>query len=117
MLVLPSDARETWGLVANEALAAGVPIVVSDAAGCARDLAIGGAGRQYRVGQVGELAAAMRSMATALDGHPREVADAVAARSAAFGCDAAVAGTLRAVEIVAAAGAADVRGHLAAPKL
>ncbi len=117
MLVLPSDARETWGLVANEALAAGVPIVVSDAAGCARDLAIGGAGRQYRVGQVSELAAAMRSMATALDGHPREVADAVAARSAAFGCDAAVAGTLRAVEIVAAAGAADVRGHLAAPKL
>ena len=55
MLVLPSDARETWGLVANEALAAGVPIVVSDAAGCARDLAIGGAGRQYRVGQVGDL--------------------------------------------------------------
>ena len=70
MLVLPSDARETWGLVANEALAAGVPIVVSDAAGCARDLAIGEAGRQYRMGQVSQLAAAMTSMAAALDGQP-----------------------------------------------
>jgi glycosyltransferase involved in cell wall biosynthesis len=101
MLVLPSDARETWGLVANEALASGVPVVVSDAAGCARDLAIGDAGRRYRVGQVSELAVAMASMATALDDRPDVVADAVAERSAAFGCDAAVAGTLRAVEIVA----------------
>lgn len=103
MLVLPSDARETWGLVANEALASGVPVVVSDAAGCARDLAVGDAGRRYRMGQVSELAVAMTSMATALDDRPRAVADAVAERSAAFGCDAAVAGTLRAVEIVARA--------------
>jgi glycosyltransferase involved in cell wall biosynthesis len=38
-LVLPSDSGETWGLVVNEALAAGLPCVVSDACGCARDLA------------------------------------------------------------------------------
>ena len=37
-LVLPSDARETWGLVVNEALAAGLPCVVSDAVGCGPDL-------------------------------------------------------------------------------
>lgn len=37
-LVLPSDARETWGLVVNEALASGLPCVVSDACGCAEDL-------------------------------------------------------------------------------
>ena len=30
-LALPSDSAETWGLVVNEALAAGVPCVVSDA--------------------------------------------------------------------------------------
>lgn len=37
-LVLPSDYGETWGLVVNEALASGLPCVVSDACGCAEDL-------------------------------------------------------------------------------
>src|SRR5262249_21925258 len=37
-LVLPSDTRETWGLVVNEALASGLPCIVSDACGCAEDL-------------------------------------------------------------------------------
>jgi glycosyltransferase involved in cell wall biosynthesis len=38
-LVLPSDHRETWGLVVNEALASDLPCLVSDACGCAEDLA------------------------------------------------------------------------------
>ena len=33
-LVLPSDGEETWGLVVNEAMACGIPAIVSDAAGC-----------------------------------------------------------------------------------
>jgi glycosyltransferase involved in cell wall biosynthesis len=37
-LVLPSDHGETWGLVANEALASGLACLVSDACGCAEDL-------------------------------------------------------------------------------
>src|SRR5206468_11090595 len=37
-LVLPSDWGETWGLVVNEAMATGVPCVVSDRVGCAPDL-------------------------------------------------------------------------------
>ncbi|MBI3199820.1 MAG: glycosyltransferase family 4 protein, partial [Rhodospirillales bacterium] len=37
-VVLPSDGRETWGLVVNEAMACGVPAVVSDAVGCGPDL-------------------------------------------------------------------------------
>jgi len=37
-LVLPSDSRETWGLVVNEALASGIPAIVSDLCGCAEDL-------------------------------------------------------------------------------
>lgn len=37
-LVLPSDHGETWGLVVNEAMATGLPCVVSNACGCAEDL-------------------------------------------------------------------------------
>ena len=37
-LVLPSDAGETWGLVVNEAMASGLPAIVSDQVGCAADL-------------------------------------------------------------------------------
>lgn len=37
-LVLPSDHGETWGLVVNEAMACGLPAIVSDQAGCSRDL-------------------------------------------------------------------------------
>ena len=39
-LVLPSDYGETWGLVVNEALASGLPCLVSQACGCAEDLSI-----------------------------------------------------------------------------
>ncbi len=37
-LVLPSDYQETWGLVVNEAMASGLPCLVSDACGCGEDL-------------------------------------------------------------------------------
>lgn len=37
-LVLPSDYGETWGLVVNEAMACGIPAIVSDRVGCGPDL-------------------------------------------------------------------------------
>ena len=42
VLVLPSDAGETWGLVVNEAMASGRPAVVSRAVGCCSDLVVAG---------------------------------------------------------------------------
>jgi glycosyltransferase involved in cell wall biosynthesis len=39
VVVLPSEAWETWGLVVNEATAAGVPTVVSNQCGCSEDFA------------------------------------------------------------------------------
>lgn len=62
-LVLPSDERETWGLVANEALACGRPIIVSDACGCSEDLAGDNlVGRNYKMGDVRALSAAIGSL-------------------------------------------------------
>lgn len=42
VLVLPSDAGETWGLVVNEAMASGRPAIVSRKAGCCVDLIVEG---------------------------------------------------------------------------
>lgn len=65
ILVLPSQGEETWGLVANEALACGLPIVVSDACGCAPDLAADAcAGRVFTMGDVVELANAIAELLT-----------------------------------------------------
>ncbi len=41
-LVLPSDYGETWGLVVNEAMACGLPAIVSDRVGCHADLILPG---------------------------------------------------------------------------
>jgi glycosyltransferase involved in cell wall biosynthesis len=58
-LAVPSQS-ETWGLAVNEAMAAGLPSVVSDAVGCAPDLiATGSTGETFPVGNVEALAAAI----------------------------------------------------------
>ncbi len=58
-LVLPS-ASESWGLVVNEAMATGLPAVLSDGVGCAPDLIEPGlTGESYPVGEVKALAAAL----------------------------------------------------------
>jgi len=88
LLVLPSTQRETWGLVTNEALACGTPVIVSEAVGCAPDLAADGiAGRSFPLGDV---AALRRTIVEALNDPPE--AAAVAAKSDAYGLGAAVDG-------------------------
>jgi glycosyltransferase involved in cell wall biosynthesis len=56
-LVLTSDGSETWGLVVNEAMASGLPAVVSDEVGSAPDLVHQGqTGEVFRCGDVDQLA-------------------------------------------------------------
>lgn len=96
VLVLPSDGRETWGLVANEALACGRPIVVSHAVGAAPDLAAdGSAGRVYPMGDVAALARALEDVL--LDPPPRE---AIAARSERYTIARAIEGIIQATTFV-----------------
>lgn len=47
VFVLPSAYGETWGLVVNEALACGIPVIVSDRVGCAADLVDSSYGRIF----------------------------------------------------------------------
>ncbi len=95
-LVFPSCQGETWGLVVNEALQFGLALLVSDHAGCARDLVEGTwppppGSTVFPSGDAAALAAAIRDLFTtgtsprlgwrrpsdALP-HPRDLADAVA---------------------------------------
>lgn len=70
IVVLPSD-DDPWGLVINEAMAAGLPVIVSDACGCAEDLAIPDVnGYVFRSGSAQELAECLRR---ALTGDLREM--------------------------------------------
>jgi glycosyltransferase involved in cell wall biosynthesis len=58
-LVMPSEG-ETWGLVVNEAMATGLPCVVSDRVGCAPDLVIPGqTGDVFAFGDAAALEAAV----------------------------------------------------------
>ena len=96
VLVLPSDGGETWGLVANEALACGRPIVLSQDVGSAPDLAAdGSAGRVFRTGDPDALADALMSVVA----QPPSQA-AIAERSGAYSLAAAVDGIEDALERV-----------------
>lgn len=63
-LVLPSDHGETWGLVVNEAMACGLPAIVSDQVGCADDLVQEGeTGLVFPCRDVAALSVALGAMA------------------------------------------------------
>jgi glycosyltransferase involved in cell wall biosynthesis len=55
-LVLPSDYDETWGLVVNEAMASGLPCIISDRCGCAPDLGNAGGNAVFSFGNIHDLA-------------------------------------------------------------
>jgi len=66
-LVLPTYT-DTWGLVVNEAMACGLPVILSEAAGCAADLVTKDwNGRLVPSGDIASLAAAMTSVASQPD--------------------------------------------------
>lgn len=67
-LILASNEDETWGLVINEAMASGLPAIVSDRCGCAADLVENGeTGYIYNCGNISELTACMEKMITRKD--------------------------------------------------
>ena len=97
-MALPSEASETWGLVANEAVACGTPIVISKAAGCAPDLVDEDAtGATHAMGHIEQLTDAL-ARALTIPRHAPDIiakADAYSVRATADGVLAATAALIR----------------------
>jgi hypothetical protein len=100
VLVLPSDGLETWGLVVNEAMACGLPAVVSDAVGCGPDLVEPGVtGAVFPVGQPALLASAIE---TAISLQPASLREQLAARMQVYSPFGAAKGIMQAAAVLAA---------------
>ena len=100
-LLLPSDHGETWGLVVNEAMACGLPALVSDQAGCASDLVTAGqTGDTFACGNIDELAGLMGRYAARPDLLQQMGSEARRCVLANFNFDRVVDGVLAALQSV-----------------
>lgn len=106
VLVLPSE-HEPWGVVVNEAMAAGVIPVVSDRVGAAPDL-VAGVGQVYPCGDTARLAEAL-GRALDLVGQPG-TCERVRHRVAQYSLEHTAIGFEMAVENVAAGVSREVAG-------
>ncbi len=96
LLVLPSRAMETWGLVVNEALMHGLPCVVSAGVGSQPDLVI--PGKTGAVGQGDEASLLAAALASVMPWAGREdVASACRAQVQGYSTRAAAEGIHRAL--------------------
>lgn len=97
-LVVPSNS-ESWGLVVNEAMAAGRPVIVSDRVGCAPDLIEESqTGFSYPVGDIAGLTDRMLTLRRTIRERAVELGASVRARIGRYTCDRAVDGTLQALD-------------------
>ena len=97
VLVLPSEGRETWGLVVNEAMACGLPAVVSDAVGCAPDLIEEGeTGFTYPMGDISVLAGCLLRIAQMKAAH-HNWGPELKEKMKVYSIERAVTGTLNAL--------------------
>lgn len=102
VLVLPSDGRESWGLVVNEAFACGLPAIVSDAVGSAPDLIEEGAtGHTYPVGDVAGLTDRMLALKQVSERQRGMIEAAVARKAQGYSMEKATQGLESALEKVA----------------
>lgn len=78
IFVMPSEA-EPWGLVVNEVMCAGLPVLVSEEVGCVADLVKHGVnGYHYRAGDVAALASTLETLVNDADERRRKGAASLA---------------------------------------
>lgn len=95
VLSLPSES-ETWGLVVNEALACGTPVIASEGVGCAPDLVV--SGRTGEIHPVGDTEALAGALARVLDAGKATFASSIAETIDGFSPDRSAGGVVTAVE-------------------
>lgn len=101
LLVLPSRQGETWGLVVNEALEHGLPVVAADAVGAVPDLVHPGRTGEVFLQSTPDAVAAAVGRAAALVGRS-DVRDHCRGVVSAYSVTAAAAGIVAAFRAVAA---------------
>jgi glycosyltransferase involved in cell wall biosynthesis len=90
-LVLPG--HDSWGLVVNEAAACGVPALVSDGVGCARDLiAPGETGFVFRHDDIDDMVHCMAEMRRCVEENPKGIARCLSRKCQEYGQEAATRG-------------------------
>jgi glycosyltransferase involved in cell wall biosynthesis len=100
-LVLPSD-REVWGLVVNEALAAGMYSIIADKSGCSKQLVENPImGRKFSTGSVQSLVEAMENTKLNGDHHKQQRSQRATTAARDFSLDKYVAALTQAVNKVA----------------
>jgi glycosyltransferase involved in cell wall biosynthesis len=98
-LVLPSET-ETWGLVVNEVMTGGIPVVVSDKVGCRLDLVENGrTGFSFEVGNRSDLSRRLDALIEAFD-QGQMTSKEVKAKVAAYSLFETVKGYLKALRSV-----------------
>ncbi len=99
-LVLPSDYGETWGLVVNEAMVCGRPVIVSDRVGCGPDLIEEGiTGSLFPFGNVKILAEKLVEFASN-NGRLQRMGQTAQKKIEGYCVDEAVKGTLEGIKAV-----------------
>jgi glycosyltransferase involved in cell wall biosynthesis len=95
-----ASTTEQWGLVVNEAMASGLPVLVSNRCGCATDLVEdGGNGFSFDPYDVEQIAGRMLELSRMSAGLRREFAESGRRRVEGFGPGAFAAGMGSAVEV------------------
>lgn len=110
-----SSRKDTWGLVVNEAIAAGLPVIVSDACGCSSDLIQDGVtGWQFQADDPEGLLACLHQVdEQSLDARSRMI-DAARSRLADFSLDTFTQGVHQACEYAIHAYSSSLRSQLLA---
>ena len=96
--VIVSPSVETWGLVVNEAMACGVPAVVSDAVGCGPDLIEDG--RTGTIFPLDDIPGLARAIEAVLAFDPTRAREAIAARMAVYSPNRTAQGIIDAAVVV-----------------
>jgi glycosyltransferase involved in cell wall biosynthesis len=116
VMVLPSVTRETWGLVVNEALTFGVPVIVSDRVGCAPDLVTPGkTGLVFPHGDVNALRDCLLELLRKLRGNREATAAHCKLRVSGYSTDAAAQGIVEGARLALAWASAARVAHAERP--